>query len=38
MYTIMMLDPDAPNSGAGQFYVHWIVTNIPVRKEEIYVL
>lgn len=29
-YTIMMIDPDYPHYTTGQFYLHWLVTNIPV--------
>lgn len=25
-----MIDPDYPHYGTGQFYLHWLVTNIPV--------
>lgn len=26
----MMIDPDFPHYTTGQFYLHWLVTNIPV--------
>lgn len=26
---VMMIDPDAPNHGPGEFYLHWMVLNIP---------
>lgn len=26
----MMIDPDYPHHAAGQFYLHWLITNIPV--------
>lgn len=26
-----MIDPDFPHYSTGQFYLHWLVTNIPVR-------
>lgn len=29
-YTVMMIDPDYPHHAAGQFYLHWLITNIPV--------
>lgn len=29
-YTLMMIDPDYPHHSNGQFYLHWLVTNIPV--------
>lgn len=35
-YTIIMLDPDAPNNNRGQFYLHWIVSNVPVNNLKIY--
>lgn len=28
-YTIMMVDPDYPHHAPGQFYLHWLITNIP---------
>ncbi|XP_031625891.1 protein RICE FLOWERING LOCUS T 1-like [Contarinia nasturtii] len=28
-YTVMMIDPDYPHHQNGQFYLHWLVTNIP---------
>lgn len=31
-YTVMMIDPDYPHHSAGQFYLHWLVTNIPVSS------
>lgn len=31
-YTVMMLDPDAPNHRPGQFYLHWMIVNVPVSK------
>ncbi|PKI84094.1 mitochondrial 54S ribosomal protein YmL35 [Malassezia vespertilionis] len=30
MYTVMMVDPDAPHSDSFQTYVHWMVTNVPL--------
>lgn len=30
-YTLMMIDPDYPHHSNGQFYLHWLVTNIPVN-------
>lgn len=29
-YTVMMLDPDYPHHAAGKFYLHLLITNIPV--------
>lgn len=31
-YTVMMIDPDYPHHSNGQFYLHWLVTNIPVNQ------
>lgn len=28
----MMLDGDEPGSHAGQFYLNWLVTNVPVGE------
>ncbi|XP_046658907.1 OV-16 antigen-like [Homalodisca vitripennis] len=28
LYTLVMLDPDAPGRRRGQYYLHWIVANI----------
>ncbi|KAJ6636781.1 Phosphatidylethanolamine-binding protein 4 [Pseudolycoriella hygida] len=28
-YTLLMVDPDSPLHNAGQFYLHWAVTNVP---------
>lgn len=32
-YTILMIDPDSPLHNAGQFYLHWAVTNVPVSNQ-----
>lgn len=29
---VLMVDPDAPNHVIGEFYLHWLVMNIPVRR------
>lgn len=29
-YMVLMVDPDAPNHVIGEFYLHWLVMNIPV--------
>uniref|UniRef100_A0A1B6JCU3 Phosphatidylethanolamine-binding protein n=1 Tax=Homalodisca liturata TaxID=320908 RepID=A0A1B6JCU3_9HEMI len=28
-YTVVMVDPDAPNHPEGKYYLHWIISNIP---------
>lgn len=30
-FTLVMVDPDAPNRTQEQYYLHWIRANIPVR-------
>lgn len=27
---VVMVDPDAPSHAVGEFYLHWMVMNIPV--------
>ncbi|KAG8240930.1 hypothetical protein J6590_098371 [Homalodisca vitripennis] len=29
-YTVVMVDPDAPNHPEGKYYLHWIISNIPM--------
>lgn len=29
-YTVVMVDPDVPHHDTGEFYLHWMVVNIPV--------
>lgn len=37
-YTVMMIDPDYPHYKTGEFYLHWLVTNVPVRINLFYIL
>lgn len=29
-YTLLMVDPDAPNHKAGEAWLHWILSNVEV--------
>lgn len=31
LYTLLMIDPDAPKDFEGQYYLHWLVMNIDTK-------